>query len=337
MLTGDSLITAKAVAKQIGLKGKAIEGRQIKNMDDSELSSIMQETAIFARIDPEDKVRIVRLLKEKNQIVAVTGDGVNDAPALRKSDIGIAMGIRGSDVTRDVADIVLLDDHFASIVKAVEEGRRVYDNIKKFTYYMISTNFAEVLIIFLALLLASRFQWSNLLPLLPIQILWINLVTDGLIAITLSAGNVEQNIMYRKPENMSIITPPAAIVLILIALFITVPILILFNEYNNDIVKAQTAAFTALVFFEGFNAFNFSSFTHPVHKRKKNFLLIFAVLATFLLQLALIYVKPLQIFFGTTFLTMKELSMIVFMSVTVLIAGEIYKIIKFYLRKNVVA
>lgn len=337
MLTGDSLITARAVAKQIGLKGNAVEGRQIKNMNDPELSSIINETAIFARIDPEDKVRIVRLLKENGQIVAVTGDGVNDAPALRKADIGIAMGIRGSDVTRDVADIVLLDDHFASIVKAVEEGRRVYDNIKKFTYYMISTNFAEVLIVFLALLFASRLGGQGMLPLLPIQILWINLVTDGVIAVTLSAGKSEQSVMHRKPENMSIITLPVAVILVLIALFITIPVLILFNAYNDNIVKAQTVAFTALVFFEGFNAFNFSSFTHPVHKRKKNFTLIFAVLATFLLQLALIYFKPLQRFLGTTFLTMQELFMIGFVSVTILIVGEIYKILNFYLRKNVMA
>lgn len=337
MITGDSLLTAKAVAKQIGLNGNAIEGKQIEKMSDAELSAVLSETAIFARIDPKDKVRIVRLLKEQNHIVAATGDGVNDAPALRKADIGIAMGIRGSDVTRDVADIVLLDDHFASIVKAVEEGRKVYDNIKKFTYYMISTNFAEVLIVFLALLFASAFGWQNILPLLPIQILWVNLVTDGLIAVTLSAGGAEHNIMHRKPENMSIITLPAGAILILMAFLITIPTLVLFNEYHYNLIKAQTVVFTALVFFEGFNAFNFSSFTHPVHKRKKNFTLIFVVLLTFLLQIALIYLQPLQRFFGTTFLTIRELSTIFIISTTILVAGEAYKIIKFYMKKNVIA
>jgi len=337
MITGDSLLTAKAVAKQIGLDGNAIEGKQIEKMSDAELSAVLSETAIFARIDPKDKVRIVRLLKEQNHIVAATGDGVNDAPALRKADIGIAMGIRGSDVTRDVADIVLLDDHFASIVKAVEEGRKVYDNIKKFTYYMISTNFAEVLIVFLALLFASTFGWKNILPLLPIQILWVNLVTDGLIAVTLSAGGAEHNIMHRKPENMSIITLPVGVILILMAFLITIPTLVLFNEYNYNLIKAQTVVFTALVFFEGFNAFNFSSFTHPVHKRKKNFTLIFVVLLTFLLQIALIYLKPLQKFFSTTSLTLRELLIITLVSSTILIIGEAYKIIKFYTKRNVTA
>lgn len=334
MLTGDSLVTAKAVARQIGLKGNAIEGKDIEKMSDAELSSILDQTSIFARIDPEDKVRIVMLLKEKNNIVAVTGDGVNDAPALKKSDIGIAMGIRGSDVTREVADIVLLDDHFASIVKAVEEGRKVYDNIKKFTYFMISTNFAEVLIVFLALLFAARFGWQNLLPLLPIQILWVNLVSDGLIAVTLSNGKAEHNIMSRKPENLSIITLPAAIVLVIIALFITIPILFLFNQYHDNIAKAQTVAFTALVFFEGFNAFNFSSFVRPFYKRKKNIMVLIAVIITFALQLALIYLQPLQKFFGTTFLAMQELISIVLISSTILISGEIIKILNFHLREN---
>jgi Ca2+-transporting ATPase len=331
MLTGDSLVTAKAVAKQIGLRGEAIEASRFEKMNDAELSQILDKTAIFARINPEDKVRVVQMLKARHQIVAVTGDGVNDAPALKKADIGLAMGIRGSDVTRDVADIVLLDDHFASIVKAVEEGRKVYDNIKKFTYFMISTNFAEVMVVFLALLLSSRFGWSNLLPLLPIQILWVNLVTDGLIAITLSNGNAEHNIMHRKPENMSIITMNVAVLLLAISIFITVPILMLFNQYHDNAAKAQTVTFTALVFFEGFNAFNFSSFMRPFYKRKNNFSVFFAVLITFIMQIALIYLQPLHKFFGTTFLTIQELLFIIGISASVLIIGEIFKITHFHL------
>lgn len=233
-------------------------------------------------------------------------------------------------MSREVADIVLLDDNFASIVNAVEEGRRVYDNIKKFTYYMVSTNFAEVLIVFLALMLGARLGWQNALPLLPIQILWINLVTDGIIAITLSSAKAEYDVMKRKPENMSIITLPVALVLFLLSLFITIPILVMFNIYHENIIKAQTIVFTSLVFFEGYNAFNFSSLKRPVHKRKKSIILILAVLATFVLQVMLIYLSPLQRLAGTTFLSIKELAIIALIASTILIAGEVYKNVRHY-------
>ncbi|MFH1249081.1 MAG: cation-translocating P-type ATPase [archaeon] len=334
MLTGDSLLTAKAVAKQIGLQGSAIEGKNIKGMSDEELSRIIDKTSIFARIDPEDKVRVASLLRKMGHIVAMTGDGVNDAPALKKADIGVAMGVRGSDVTRDVADIILLDDNFASIVKAVGEGRRVYDNIKKFTYYMISTNFAEVLIVFIAMIIAARLGWETALPLLPIQILWINLVTDGVIAITLSLGKAEADVMKRKPENMSIITPSITWILLGIALFITIPTLIMFSYYHTDAAKAQTIAFTMLVFFEGFNAFNFASLKTSFFKQKMNIALVLAVILTFALQLVLIYATPLHAAFGTTFLSLNELLLIILITSSVFILGEAVKVSMPFARKS---
>jgi Ca2+-transporting ATPase len=328
MITGDSLVTAKAVARQIGLKGTAIEGRELRKMRDAELLDKIGGISIFARVDPADKVKIISMLKQKNEIVATTGDGVNDAPALRKADIGIAMGIKGSDVTRDVADIVLLDDHFATIVKAIEEGRRVYDNIKKFTYYMISTNFAEILIIFLGILLGLNFGWQMLIPLLPLQILWVNLVSDSIIAVTISRSPAEKNIMHRNPEKIGIVTWKTFLLLVCIAVFITAGVTFLFIKYTAEPLKAQTVAFTALVLFEGFNAFNFSSFTQPAHKRQKNYLLIAAVLSTFLLQLAILYMPFMQQAFHTTALTMQELILIGALSASILIVGEGFKILK---------
>jgi Ca2+-transporting ATPase len=328
MITGDSLVTAKAVAKQIGLTGEAIEGRELKKMEDDELAERIDKISIFARVDPADKVRIISMLKQKNEIVAATGDGVNDAPALKKADIGIAMGVRGSDVTRDIADIVLLDDHFASIVKAVEEGRRVYDNIKKFTYYMLSTNLAEIFIVFFALLLGIKLGWKTLLALVPLQILWVNLVSDSIIAVTISRSPAEKNVMQRKPEKINILTWKVLFLLLGIAAFITIITLIFFARYASEPLKAQTIAFTTLVLFEGFNAFNFSSFHEPAHKRQKNYLLIMAVALTFLLQLGLIYLPFMQKAFHTTALTLQELILIGMASVSILVIGELSKIVR---------
>ncbi len=328
MITGDSVVTAKAVARQIGLEGDAVEGRELRRMSDEELKRRIGGIAVFARVDPEDKVRVIRVLEDMGETIAATGDGVNDAPALKNADIGVAMGIRGSDVTREVADIVLMDDHFASIVKGVEEGRHVYDNIKRFTYFLLSSNIAEIMIIFFAIILGSRLGWKEILPLLPLQLLWINLVTDGVIALGLSVGKPEHNIMGRKPESTDILTIKTSFVLLFVSLMITIPILILFWVYQADVIKAQTIAFTALVFFEGFNAFNFSSFTMPVYKRKRNVLLILLVALSFLLQLLLIYAPPFQRVFHTTSISNIELFLLFALSSSIFIGGEIFKTLK---------
>ena len=197
MLTGDHPATARAIARQIGLidGGRVVDGRELDAMDDEQLSEAVEEITVFARLVPQHKVRILEALKAQRQIVGMTGDGINDAPALRRADIGVGMAQKGTDVTREVADIILADDNFASIVAAVEEGRIVYDNVRKFTRSLLSTNVGELLIIAVAVLAG----WP--LPLLPLHILWVNLVTDGLPALALGMTRGEPDVMDRPPRD----------------------------------------------------------------------------------------------------------------------------------------
>jgi Ca2+-transporting ATPase len=197
MVTGDHRDTAAAIAREIGLLdgGRVVDGSELDAMSDTELREQVDEIAVFARMAPDHKVRILEALKANGEIVGMTGDGINDAPALRRSDIGVGMAKKGTDVTREVSDIVLADDNFASIVAAVEEGRVVYDNIRKFTRSLLSTNIGELFIIAVAVLAG----WP--LPLLPLQILWVNLVTDGLPALALGMTKGEPDIMDRPPRD----------------------------------------------------------------------------------------------------------------------------------------
>jgi P-type Ca2+ transporter type 2C len=197
MITGDHALTAEAIARDLGILQpgeKAITGTELDTMSDTQLLEALKHTSTFARVSPEHKLRLVKVLQGQNQIVAMTGDGVNDAPALKQADIGVAMGITGTDVSKGAADMVLVDDNFASIVAAIEEGRIIYDNIRKFVRYLLSSNVAEILVMFIALLAGLK------IPLLAIQILWINLVTDGLPAIALGFEPGEENVMRRKPR-----------------------------------------------------------------------------------------------------------------------------------------
>jgi Ca2+-transporting ATPase len=198
MITGDHALTAEAIALDLGIirEGQhAITGNQLDKMSDAEIAKALDETSCFARVSPTHKLKLVKILQEKGHIAAMTGDGVNDAPALKQADIGVAMGITGTDVSKGAAAMVLTDDNFASIVAAVEEGRAIYDNIKKFIKYLLSSNFGEILVMFIALLSGLK------VPLLAIQILWINLVTDGLPAIALGFEGAEEGTMRRKPRS----------------------------------------------------------------------------------------------------------------------------------------
>jgi Ca2+-transporting ATPase len=328
MITGDSAITARAIAREIGLAGNLLTGEEIDKLNDDELKEKLKDTTIFARVTPEHKLRIVSLLKQSH-IVAVTGDGVNDAPALKKADIGIAMGQRGTDVARDVSDVVLVDDNFASIVNGVKEGRRVFDNIKKFSYYLISSNLAEIFIVTFALLFGAKLGIPMLI-LLPIQLLWVNLVTDGIIAIALSFEGYESNVMKRKPESGELFNARIIAIWLLLAGFITAFTFLLLNLANGDAIKMSTIAFTALVFFEGFNALNFRSFREPIYKLKVNWWLIAAIVFSFFLQLLILSLPFMHKFFGVTALNARELGLIFVVSLSVLVGGEIFK---FVLRK----
>jgi Ca2+-transporting ATPase len=197
MITGDHPTTAFSIARELHIardSDRVLTGQQLDALDDDGLAQQADQVAVYARVAAEHKLRVVRALKRRGQVVAMTGDGVNDAPAIKEADIGIAMGVSGSDVTREAADMVLLDDNFASIVSAVEEGRAIYDNIQKVVHYLLSSNASEILLIFVAAVLG----WPA--PLLAVQLLWINLVSDGFPALALGVEPPERDAMRRRPQ-----------------------------------------------------------------------------------------------------------------------------------------
>ncbi len=319
MITGDSALTAKAVGEEIGLKGKTIESSKLKKMSDDKLSKEVYKTAIFARVSPEDKLRIVNILKQNEEIVAVTGDGINDAPALKKADIGIAVG-RGTDVAKDSSDIILLDNDFSSIVKSVKEGRRVYDNIKKFIKYMLSANTNEITLILFVLIV---FRDSALLPLLPLQILWLNLITDSFPALALSTEHAEEDVMKRKPAKEGILKDTVSF--IIIAGFLAFIICFLTFYWDiGDISKARTMAVTTSVLFEMFLVFNCKT-KSSIFKSKINKYLIYAVTLSIALHLAVIY-TPLNSLFKFTFLGLFDWLKIIGLCIVTFIILEIVKL-----------
>jgi P-type Ca2+ transporter type 2C len=293
MITGDYKGTAVAIARQLGITGRAITGDEIKNMD---LSKEVETIGIYARVNPEHKMKIVDALKKKGHIVAMTGDGVNDAPALKASDIGISMSITGTDVAKESADMILTDDNFASIVNAVEEGRGIFDNITKFVQYLLSCNIAEILVIFIATLM-------NLpLPLFAVQILWMNLVTDGLPAVALGVDPTAKDVMKRKPRNPKegILTKAFMARVLITGLFITLGTLFVFwyNLYVRQTpeIEARTLAFCTLVLLQFVPLFIIRSEYHLGFFSNKKLLL--AVLSSVVLQLAVVY-TGLNDFFKT--------------------------------------
>ncbi|MEK6974632.1 MAG: calcium-translocating P-type ATPase, PMCA-type [Nanoarchaeota archaeon] len=301
IVTGDYITTAVAIAKDVGINGKAITGKELGSINESELKKIAEEYDIFARVTPEHKLRIVSALKSLDYVVAVTGDGVNDAPALKKADIGISMNITGTDVSKEASDMILVDDNFHSIVNAIEEGRIVYANIQKFVSYLLSVNIAEILII----LIAALSSWP--LPLIAVQLLWLNLVTDGFPALALSVDPPEKNIMQNKPRKLkeSIITKDLATIIILSNIIVVSTVIYVFTNYlQHDLIKAQTMAFTTLVIIELAMVFFIRKvFDIPILKSNKYLLL--AVLSSLMLHILLIY-TPLGRFFKTTSLELND-------------------------------
>jgi Ca2+-transporting ATPase len=305
MITGDHRLTAEAVAGELGIAGRSsqeiLTGVEIQRMDDEELAKSAKNVAVYARVTPKDKLRIVRAYKKLGHVVAMTGDGVNDAPALKEADIGVAMGKTGTDVTRESSAMILGDDNFATIVAAVEEGRGIYDNIRKSIRYLLSCNLGEVLVMFLATLVSLP------LPLLPIQILWMNLVTDGLPALALGFDEPEPDNMNRPPRNPgeSIfargLTPKIAILATIFGLG-TLIVFVTALFMGETLLTARTMAFCTIVFFELIYVFDCRSEEHGIFEISifKNPYLLAAVVISALMQLAVIYVPAFQVILKTT-------------------------------------
>lgn len=325
MITGDHRITAEAIAAQLGIKEggeQTLTGEELARLPPEALEPMVGKIFVYARVAPEDKVKIVEALKRRGEIVAMTGDGVNDAPALRGADIGIAMGRNGTDVAREASDMILLDDNFATIVSAVEEGRIIYDNIRKFTRYILSTNSGEILIMLFAILFALP------LPLLPIQILWTNLVTDGLPALALGLEPPERNVMQRppRPPEESLFAGGLGFHIVWVGLLMGLGTIALFAwaVRTRDLPRAQTIAFLTLMLFQMFHVLAIRSERDPLWRIGlfSNPYLLGAAILTLSLQLAITYLPPLQELFKTTALTGGELLACVGVASTVYFAVE---------------
>jgi len=305
MITGDHALTARAVGAEIGLlEGeRVLTGSEIAAMDDDELYEAAPHVRIYARVDPEHKLRIIEALKRRGHIVAMTGDGVNDAPALKRADIGVAMGLIGTDVSREAADMVLADDNFATIVEAVRQGRVVFDNLRKFILFLLSCNISEVAIVFTTAMLSPQ------PALLPLQLLWINLVTDGLPALALGVDPGSSDVMERAPRGSgeSILSPRVQGRVVMQGLLITLGALAMYLGVASGLIPvdgaahAQTMLFTTVVLSQLLHAFNFRSGTRTVFRLSslKNRWLNAAFVGSMALHALVIYVPALQKLFHT--------------------------------------
>jgi len=327
MITGDHKDTAVAIAKELGIlsnENQAITGSELSNMSDQELEKKISNYSVYARVQPEHKVRIVSAWKKQGKIVAMTGDGVNDAPALKSADIGVGMGITGTDVTKNVSDMVLADDNFASIVHAVEEGRRIYDNIRKAIQFLLSSNLSEVVSLFVATIM--NFQLFS-----PIHILWINLVTDAFPAIALGMEDAEEDIMTRPPRSpkegifaqglgISVIYQGVAIaILTLIAYLIG-------NKYGHTV--AMTMAFLTMSTCEVFQSLNMRSITKSIFTLKtRNKSLLSAMVLSFILSLGVIYIPGVNTVFKLTPLSGTNLLISLLLAFLIIPIVEIVKLI----------
>ncbi|MCF6410507.1 calcium-translocating P-type ATPase, SERCA-type [Pseudalkalibacillus salsuginis] len=310
MITGDHIVTAEAIARQLNMipdNGKVLEGKTLASMSVEELEDVVDDVYVFARVSPEHKLKIVKALQNKGHVVAMTGDGVNDAPAIKAANIGISMGESGTDVARESSSLILSDDNFATIRAAIEEGRNIYENIRKFIRYLLASNVGEILVMLFAMLLALP------LPLVPIQILWVNLVTDGLPAMALGVDSAEENVMKRAPRSTKegifsrglgwkIISRGFLIGLVTISAFC-----IAYAESPENLVRAQTIAFSTLVMAQLIHVFDCRSERSVFHRNPfGNIYLVWAVISSVALLAIVVYYEPLQPIFHTTSLNVRE-------------------------------
>ena len=310
MITGDHKLTACAVARELGIwheGDRVLAGEELSAMTEEQLSGVIEETTVFARVSPSDKLKIVRAFRRRGHITAMTGDGVNDAPAVKEADIGVSMGISGTDVTKEASDLILMDDNFATLVSAVKEGRVIYQNIRKFIRYLLSCNIGEVLTMFLGILMGLP------VVLLPIHILLINLVTDGLPAIALGLDPAEKDVMKRPPRRASdgIFAGGLLTTILFRGALIGLTTLAVFLHFyqTGDVALARTGAFLALVFAQLIHVFECRSEEKTIFGINpfRNVKLIFAVLISASIALAAVFFPPVRMIFRTVPLNGEQL------------------------------
>lgn len=328
MITGDHVSTAKAIAKQLGIlrgKDKVLDGKALSDMSVGELEEVVDNVSVFARVSPEHKLKIVKALQNKGHVVAMTGDGVNDAPAIKSADIGIAMGITGTDVAKEASSLILLDDNFATIKSAIKEGRNIYENIRKFIRYLLASNVGEILVMFFAMIMALP------LPLIPIQILWVNLVTDGLPAMALGLDKPEGDVMKRGPRS-----PKEGVFArglgwkiisrgFLIGISTLIAFIVVYKANPDNLQYAQTIAFATLVLAQLIHVFDCRS-EKSIFSRNPfgNHYLVWAVISSLVLMLVVLYYPPLQTIFHTVPIQPRDWLLVVGMASipTFLLAGS---------------
>ncbi len=335
MITGDYKETAFAIAKNLGIaedESQAIMGRELDGLSDNELQKLVEEKRVYARVSPEHKVKIIDALKKNGEIAAMTGDGVNDALALKKADIGIAMGITGTDVAKNTADVILTDDNFASIVSAVEEGRIIYNNIKKFVFFLLSCNIGEIFIIFFSILFKMP------VPLIPIQLLWLNLITDSFPALALGVEKGHGNVMDEDPRDPKalILDRKTTVAILVQSTSIAVAALLAYrwglgtynpNNTPEGLLIARTITFATVILAELLRAFSSRSEKHSIFEIGlfSNKSLNLAVLVSFVLLIGVIYLPFLQPIFKTYPLGLGDWARIVGFALLPLVTGEVYK------------
>jgi Ca2+-transporting ATPase len=328
MITGDNKLTATAVAQQLGLEGgETVTGDQIQHMTDRELTEHIEDISVFARIEPLHKLKIVRAFREQGHVVAMTGDGVNDAPALKAASIGVAMGLMGTDVAKEASDVVLADDNFASVVAAVEEGRAIFGRLRNVVFFLLTTCFGELF----ALILSVIFLGKG--PLLAIQILWVNLVTGTIMSIPLGLEPKAGDELLHPPRDPAVGLLYRGLLcrVAFLAAMLGGAVFLIFQQIGafSTLPEARTAAFCTMVTFEWFVAFNARSDEHTIFKLGilKNRALVFALLIAIVLQLTVVYAPPLQFIFKTVPLKLNEWGIIVGIGLGIFLLESLRKII----------